>query len=45
MRNNLYLCKKNAMVQYIKPEDRQLILEGRYTQPHPRVMQNMMPYD
>jgi transposase len=28
------------MVQLnIKPEDRPLILEGRYTQPHPRVMQ------
>jgi hypothetical protein len=40
MSNNLYLCKKNAMVELnIKPEDRQLILEGRYTQPHPRVMQ------
>ena len=23
----------------IKPEDRQIIAKGRYTQPHPRVMQ------
>jgi transposase len=41
MRNKQYLCiQKNAMIQLnIKPEDKQVIAEGRYTQPHPRVMQ------
>jgi hypothetical protein len=40
MRIILYLCRKNAMIRLnIKPEDRQVIMQGRYSQSHPRVMQ------
>jgi transposase len=40
MRINMYFYGKNAMIHInLKEDDVQLLVEGRYTQAHPRVMQ------